>query len=307
MGFSHNHISLIVSPLGGSLNIRQSPTTLSAVLFKRLNNPSSPGKIASAGRSTGDTFKDKSGFIWYKISLVNKYKGQRWGWVRNDVIKFYKSKGDKVSQEKAQSLVNNLIATDQKVYTKALLLAPLLDIAEKKGNNIESLKIKYLGIIKRLERRQNKIKTSKLLKWRTGIEKGLTWFKNAFKSYLSSPTTYKYGINGIGSITAIVVSGVIGGGLVVAAYFAFRPDYDESTIDLEMSKELEKALSLLTPEEAQKLQANLEKQVDNAYNTGKSNERFNIIAKYGLYALLVAGSFWGGSKLLKATKSIKNT
>ncbi len=306
MSFSTKHINLIVAPKGTNVNIRQQPTTQSAVLFNR-SNKAPEGKTPSAGRTTGDFYKDNAGHTWYKVALYKEYNGQKYGWARNDVIKLFKPKEDNISKEKAQSLIDNLVKSDIQVYKNALLLAPLLDQAEKNGHNISQHKSKYEGLVKRLERRQNKIKTSKLLKWRTGLDKGMTWFKNSFKTYLST----QFGIYGtnpnIGAIPAIVIGAVIGGGIAVAAYFAFRPEYDESKTDLKMSKELEKALSSLTPEEAAKLKNNLEKQVDNAYNTGVSNERFGNIAKILKYGLVIGLAFWGGTKLLQASKAVKQT
>lgn len=301
MKFSTKHINLIVAPKGTNVNIRAEATTKSKVLFNRKNN-ASEGKVASAGRTTGDYVKDGD-YIWYKITLYKQYAGQTWGWVRNDVIRLFKPKADTVSKEQAQRLVDKLVQSDQEVYKKSLLLAPLLEQAEKQGKNVTSLKEQFKGIIQRLETRQNKIKTSKLLKWKAGLQKGLTWFKNAFKTYLLT----QYGIAGdsIGALGAIVVGAVIGGGLAVAAYFAFRADYDESTIDLKTSKELEKALSLLTPEEAKTLQQNLEKQIDEAAKTGYTSAKFGSALKLVKYGVVIVAAFWIGSKVLSLTKKAK--
>jgi hypothetical protein len=79
-------------------------------------------------------------------------------------------------------------------------------------------------------------------------------------------------VYGIGSITGVVIGAVIGAGLIVGAYFAFKPKYDESTADLKISKDLEAALATLTPEKAAEVKADLEKQIDTAYNQGKTDQ-----------------------------------
>ena len=302
MGFSQKHINLVASPSGSNVNVRKEPTTNSTVLYNR-SNTATPGTVASAGRTTGDFVKEGS-YTWFKIILTKSYGGQSWGWVRNDVVKLYKPKTEQISEAKAKSLIDNLVQTDIQVYEQALKIAPLLDSAEKKGANVSKQKNLYKEIVQRLEARQEKMKNSKLLKWQTGIKKGTEKLKDFFKSFLA--TQYHiYGTESIGAIGTIIISAVIGGGLVVAAYFAFRPDYDESKTDLKMSTELEKALSLLTPIEAAKLQKDLEKQVDTAYNTGKSNERFNVLGgglKWALIALVVG---WGVTKGLNVYSSVK--
>ena len=94
--------------------------------------------------------------------------------------------------------------------------------------------------------------------------------------------SWKFGINiGVIPVAAVVVGAIIGGGLATAAYFAFRPDYDESKTDLIISTELEEALSKVTPETATKIKAGLEKQVDDAYNSGKTAGSFS-----GMFSIL---------------------
>ena len=303
MGFSQKHVNLIASPKGSSVNVRKEATTASAILFNR-SGSASAGKVASAGRTTGD-FVKIGNYTWYKISLSKAYKGQSWGWVRNDVIKLYKPKADNISKAKAKSLVDNLIKSDIKVYEQALKIAPLLSAAEKNGENVSKYKNTYKGIIERLESRQSKLKTSKLLKVKTGIKKGMEFLKKGFKAYLATQFHIRVTGDSIGSITAVVIGAVIGGGVAVAAYFYFRPDYDESKTDLKMSAELEKALSLLSPEEAAALQANLEKQVDNAFNYGKSNERFGNIFSILKWVVIIGGVAFVVNKGLGMANSAK--
>ena len=119
-----------------------------------------------------------------------------------------------------------------------------------------------------------------------------------FKSFVL--THYNLYIQGIGAIplVAIVVGAVAGAGLSVAAYFAFRPEYDESKTDLKLSKELEDVLKNVDPITAENIKADLEKQVDTAYYKGKTagtfSGMFNILKPIAFAAL----GFWGITKLI---------
>ena len=185
------------------------------------------------------------------------------------------------------------------IHESLILSANLLTSASSKGINVSAFQDKFKGLFTRLTRRQEKIKTSKILAWKTGLKKGMDNLVEGFKTYML--VNFGVYIQGIGSITAIVIAAVAGAGLAVAAYFAFRPEYDESKTDLKISRDLEDLLKKTDPENATKIKADLEGQIDKAYNTGKTqgtfSGMFNIIKPLAFAAL----GFWGITKLIDSS------
>jgi hypothetical protein len=74
-----------------------------------------------------------------------------------------------------------------------------------------------------------------------------------------------------------------------------------------MTGELEKALSLLTPDEAKKLKADLEKQVDSAARSGYTSAKFGSMFNILKYGALIGLTFWAGTKVLSSVNKAKAT
>jgi hypothetical protein len=250
----------------------------------------------SWGRTTGNYYKMSDG-IWYQV-ILNDNKG--YAWVREDVNRLIIPKDSPVGESEGKKLVDQLVSNDMKIHESLIRSANILSSAKAKGIDISSYQDKYKGLLARLIRRQDKIKNSRILSWKTGLKKGMDKLVEGFKSYVL--TNFGIYIQGIGAIPiiAVVISAAAGAGLSIAAYFAFRPEYDESTTDLKISKELEDVLKNVDPETAGKIKADLEKQVDTAYSRGKTqgtfSGMFNIIKPIA-FALV---GFWGITKVLES-------
>lgn len=299
MAFDIKYSNKIVSPKGSGLNVRSGPGTNYRVILYVKNKEVTKG-VPSAGRTTGD-YEKKSDGIWYKmLTTTNKV-----GWVRGDVIKFYTPKTtSKTYENSAQNVVDKLIESDLRVYSNLENAAVLIDQAKKKGKNVSKIEQTYSRLLNRLDKRQKKLKDSKLLKIKEKVLKGLDWVKNIFKHYVFQ----RHGVyianiqedndNFIGALGSMIVGGVIVGGLLATAYFVFRADYDESSEDLKISRELASLLESAEPEVAQKIREDLEKQIDKAgrsqYTRGRFKGGFNIIKTLGLAAV----GLWLGQKLL---------
>jgi hypothetical protein len=98
-------------------------------------------------------------------------------------------------------------------------------------------------------------------------------------------------IDGIG-VAPLVVAALVATGVALAAliYYAFKPDYDQSKIDLNISKnDNDKIKAVLGPEGFQKFSDKLKGQVADAYKAGdvagKSSATFSIMTP-----LLLAGA-----------------
>lgn len=253
----------VVYPLYSVVNVREKPSIESPNIQTVKMN-------VAVGRTTGTEFKMKDS-SWYQVLFSAKVNNHEYGYVKANSVKLVEGKND-ISQKQAETLVNSLIENDKKIYSSLLKSANILNSLKSKGINTTAYDTKFKTLLDRHTERQDKIKTSKLLSWKAGLDNTMKSLTDGFKTYLS----WKFGINiGVIPVAAVVVGAVIGGGLATAAYFAFRPDYDESKTDLIISSELEEALSKVTPETAIKIKAGLEKQVDDAYNSGKTAGSFS--------------------------------
>jgi hypothetical protein len=286
--FNKDYVNLITTAKNqAGLNYRSGPGT-------SYKNIGTAAYEKSFGRTSGNYYKMTDG-IWYQV-VLNDNKG--YAYVRGDVTRLVVPKDTPVTEAEGKKLVDQLVSNDIQVHESLIRSANLLNSVKAKGTNISSYQDKYKGLLTRLIRRQDKIKNSKILSWKTGFKKGMDNLVEGFKSYVL--THYGLYIQGIGAITlvAIVIGAVAGAGLSVAAYFAFRPEYDESKTDLKISKELEEVLSKVDPVTAEKIKTDLEKQVDTAYNKGKTagtfSGMFNIIKPIAFAAL----GFWGITKLI---------
>ncbi len=292
MGFKSDRINKAAVPKGTSLNYREKPTTSSKIL-----HTSQAGKFA--GRTTGD-YLDQSDGRWWQVILTGT---NALAWVREDVTSFQKPPSDPALNEKdVQGIVDKLVNNDIEVYHSLLRSSALLKDAAAKGKDVSSFQKAHAQLNARLEARQDKIKNSKLLSWKEGIKKGYENLKKSYINYVTSPEYHAaamMNVYGIGSITGVVIGAVIGAGLIVGAYFAFKPKYDESTADLKISKDLEAALATLTPEKAAEVKADLEKQIDTAYNQGKTDQFISTNLKWIGFAAL---GFFGISFLMNQSR-----
>jgi hypothetical protein len=285
-GFNKDSINLLASPKGDSLNYRSAPNTTASVLHTSL-------KGKSAGRTSGDFFNLADGLWW---AVVLNSNGQT-AYVRNDVTLFSRPKDNpKITEAEAQNLINDLVKSDSEIYHSLLRINTLILTAQSQGKNVDKYKAQFALLYSRLNNRQEKIKTSKLVSFQTGLKKGYEAMQAGFEKAVQSDT---YGIMGIGSLTAIIIGAVIGAGIAVAIYFAFKPTYSESQADLKISSTLEKALSTLSPTESKQVKTDLENQIDTAYNQGSTDGTFSGMSKI----LLPLGLLFGGYILVSSVLS----
>jgi hypothetical protein len=286
--FNRDYVNLLTTAKNqAGLNYRTGPGTNNKTI-----GTAAYGK--SWGRTSGNYYKMTDG-IWYQV-IVNDNKG--YAWVREDVTRLLLPKDSPVTDSQSKKMIDQLVSNDMQIHDSLISSANILNAAKAKGINVSAYNEKYKGLITRLIRRQDKIKNSKILSWKTGLKKGMENLLDGFKTYVL--TNFGIYIQGIGVIplVAIVISAVAGAGLAVAAYFAFKPEYDESTIDLKVSRELEDLLKTTDPETADKIKADLEKQVDKAYNRGKTQGTFAGMFKIIQPLAFAALGFWGITKII---------
>lgn len=264
---------------GDYANLRQYATTTNSKILEA---------IKKGANATYTGHYVESGYAWYEVKTsTNK------GWVRSDVIDVPKD-SVKVTSEEMNSLVQKLVKSDEEIFHTSLTVLDKIDKAKKAGKNVSKAEASIKEVMKRLTERQTYLKNSSALKVQTGIRKGYEGLKKKLAGW--------FGIGEPLSITATVIIGaIVGAGATVALYFALKPRYSESEADLKISKDLEKALSTLTPEQQQAVKDNLEKQVDDAYNRGNTDGTFGSYGTILLYGGLVIGGFF----LLNSFKNSK--
>jgi hypothetical protein len=178
--------------------------------------------------------------------------------------------------------------------------AVILSNLKNKKVNISQYQKTFDSIQKSWNNRQSKIKASKLLKYQTGLQKGYDKLVSASKSYFELMADTKapmmFGIGALPIIGAVILV-VIGAGLATAAYFAFKPDYDQGAKDLKVTKELEAALSKVDPETAQKIKDQLGEQIDKAYTQGKTDQKISNVFSIGKYLIIGLLGFLVVSKI----------
>lgn len=247
----------------------------------------------SWGRTTGNFYKMTDG-SWYQV-LLNGEKG--YTWIREDVTSFTDPAQNDVTAAQSKKMIDELVYNDIVIHESLIKSANLINSIKAKGVSIKAQETQYITLLNRHARRQEKIKNSKVLKWQTGLKKGITKLVDGFKSYLLSQGIYIAGIGAI-QLVPVVLAAAAGAGLAITAYFLFRPEYDESKTDLKITRELEEALSKVDPETAEIIKKQLEEQVDDAYNKGKTAGTFDGIFRIAKPIILILAGFWIAQKVI---------
>lgn len=118
-----------------------------------------------------------------------------------------------------------------------------------------------------------------------------TWFDDRYEELKKS-----VGLSGLGAAPVLLVFGIgaaVTATVITLLYFVLKPTYDSSTANLIISEGLSKALDSLTPQEKKEVLSDLEKQIDDAYNQGKTDQKiddtggsFITVIKWSVVGLL---------------------
>lgn len=247
---------------GSNVNVRAQWLT-SAKIIKAVSNGALIGYLKRVMLVNGQALK------WYEVSFTPE--GKERYYVREDVATISEPPvtAQTATNKDGNTVVQNLIRNDYNLFHGLLRINELIDSAKKKGKDVSAYESQLKQLAARYTSRQNELKNSTALKIQTGFNSAYTWMKDKFTSLVS-------GI-GYAQIIIPVAAALVGAGAAVAIYYTFKPKYDESTKDLKVSKDLEDLLSKAEPETATAIKADLEKQIDTAYNQGKTDGAFNIL------------------------------
>lgn len=286
---------LIDKPLyakGDVINIRRSPE-LDAPVLKQVPQGQSVGIVYSWVQR-----KDSAGktWVWFQVEGIVKN-----GWVRQDVVSNVSVKPSTTGQTQpdGNNLIQDIIKKDYATYHNLLVSAEIIDRLKKKGKSVASNETTLNSLIKEYTDRQAKIKDSKLVNFQTRFNEGYEWLKNKWSAFIS----------GVGAfpLIPVAIGAAVGIGTSAAIYLAFKPDYDGSVRNLKESNQLKSLLETIDPAIAAQIRANLEGQIDQAYNQGQTDGAFNILGmSLKNLALVALGAFAvikGPELLNKKTKS----
>lgn len=256
-------VNLVILPKNDKLTVRMYPSTDDTTASGGSNIIFTANKGTGVGRTSGQ-YVLIDGFYWLVVNLYKTYTingiKRNYGYVREDVVDKYIPKDNAVAEANCTSMMNDLITNDKKLYTQILKLQYLINAAKQKGKNVSTIEIQFNALIKAYEDRQETIKQS-------------TWFE--IKDWSDTILENVFSFFGIGlePITLTAIGAVVGIGATVACYYFFKPHYETGKVNLVKSKELETALSKLSPADAAKVTNDLEKQIDDAYNQGKVDQK----------------------------------
>lgn len=249
---------------GNTANVREYASTTSKILktVNRLAN----GKVTAFGQLTG-FFGSQPDGTWYYVTA-----GAVKGWCRGDVITFSTSKQNTDAQ--AQTLMNELCNNNMAIRKTLVAQIPVMKALKSAGRLPSKQLQQFKDLSARLLKREQEIKENKGLKAQTGIVTKYNDFMNKYGlSTLSiSGLDDDDDIGALPAAAAWIIAVVVIAGLGAAVYAYFSKYHGESKADLVISSDLEKALSSLDPTTAKKVKDDLEGQVDDAYNKGRTDE-----------------------------------
>lgn len=239
------------------VNIREGYTTASKVVGKFKKGDCIP--YLGFGYNDG---KD----TWYAVETLN---GER-GFV-NSLYSTPGTANTNISTADANELAKKLIENDRLVYDRILMLSATISDMKNRGFNVSVQESRLKGLNENLSVRQAALKNSK---WFHSVKvaQSTLWEKaREAYNYISAQ------VSGIGLIPLAVVAAVAGVSLAVGAggaallYYCLKPKYDESKVDLKACDDLKTALKTIGDERAKAVLADLEKQIDDAYNNGRTD------------------------------------
>lgn len=249
------------------VNVRKSYGTDSAIIGKLTKTEK--WKVLSYGYKTGDTENQK----WYALQMPSGGTG----FVRKDLLQFYTvTNKDTYSESDLTEFLNDVVAVNKSIYLRLLQCSVLIEELVKKGQTAKATE--YAKTLKtlndRLYNRQKSLESNTYIKIKTAFDSAWKKAYNVYSSLMSSISGCSIGAAPV-VVAAIVGIAAVAGVTAYAIYQNLKPQYDASVCDLKQSDALKKALSSLTDEEKNEVVEDLEKQIDDAYNKGKSDAFFS--------------------------------
>lgn len=164
------------------------------------------------------------------------------------------------------ALVKDLVATDYKLYHNLLFIGENIAQLRAKGVNTTGFSADFDKLLKQWAARRDKLARNQYItEIKDGFDKSYIWIKSKWDALVSAVVTLS-----VGAIVGVAFVGGIAASIVL--YQLFKPDYDTSKKNLKESDDLKKLLAQADPATAAKIRKQLEGQIDDTYNTGKTDQ-----------------------------------
>ena len=257
------------------IHVRQAPGTHTKVLYT-----AQPGE--KIGIVLGLYPHTVNGYSWYVLVPAKAIPGVDRVYIASGLFKVKKLPPPK--PDEVEQVINNMLYTDRQIALNIGKIYGLLAQKRKQGLVSDATYHTYKTTLKKMfaiimEHQAMVLRYKPYLQVQTKLN---SWV-DSLKNWL-----------GLGAVPLVVVIGLaagVGALIAVVLYYIFKPRYDSSRINLKISKKLEQALNSLSPQDRQEVAQDLEHQIDNAYNQGRTDQSFASLGSWGKWMLLGAGVY----------------
>ncbi len=282
-----------------SVNVRIYPGTSAPILTNIIANKEI-GTVISKYNKIAD------GYEWYLVQLTQQVGTNKFGCVAISVVQLDASSTSTDTNStdiisSAEKFLQATIEIDAALYKRILVMYACIQMLKAKNLNTSSFDSILVQMITRYSNRQTKVK--QILD-----QYVFTYSQPSYQLY--NYIRQKFGLGAVQIPIAIVVGAVIitSTGIAYAIIKALEPTYSEQKTDLEITGSFKEWFDSIPNETIKsEIKADLEKQIDDAYNQGVSDTDSGIaygsIIKYGLIAF---ASIWGFNKVLDYADKRKN-
>lgn len=264
----------------GAVNIRTAPG-LGGQVLKTARNGESFGTVAGLWHRKVD------GYTWYVIipDFTTKY---RYVYVASGYFKVRKkpvpTKSDTESliNKTLRNDINTMVMLSQVVYKMNLLHAT---------GKLDSDTFRFY-------RSKVKLIADTVMRHQELINRYRSYFviKDKVNSAIDSVKRF-FGLSAVPVVALIAVTAVATVAITALLYYLFKPAYNESVVNLKVSRKLKKALDSLPESDRKEVLDDLERQIDDAYNRGMTDEKFAGMGDLLKYGLIAAGVVMVANKI----------
>jgi len=272
------------------------------------------GKGQDVGICTGNYYDDPDGWSWYEAWLLEKHTSNFLGWFREDGITFPGVSWGSgatdyvptITQQDAKNIIDSLVLNDIAIYKQLITVGPALDRAKLLGVDTSSQVTVYKSLLANYQKRQAHMSSSTLLKVQGDITKTKDWIDNLpIWDYLQTISFDGSTLSGFWLAFAIGAAVVAGVGYLV--YHEFAPDYEQGKADLKISGAFKTWLEKLPADQQKKITADLQKQLDDAYNKGKFGQWWSDYGGIIKKAAFLLGGLWVSNKVIGMIRKPKES
>ncbi len=299
-----------VTPKNGNVNIRKYPGTKEPIIKTMVKGEKGGTVMALYNKKVDD-------YSWYYIKLKEPVGEVQYGFVATSVIKVGKvtKEPEQTStantatdndEETAKKLINNVIQRDVIIYKRLITAYWILVKLKESGKNVDTqmkvlqaLAIRYIDrqkTLKEIEKKKETVFTFNIGPAKFNLQEIYEEIRNKLGLgviEVAIPAAVFYVVLAIGSAW-----------LTIEIMRLCRPAYDAQTADLKLTGEFGKYIKDLPDGPAkQNAIADVEQQIDDAYNAGKADGSSSSSWAWIKNGAIVVFSVWGFTKLLDMSES----